>query len=168
MRVYWRVCGLGMKEEVGNGLALAWLKVNFVHSSWSGAVIWICGGNSVDNTGMFFFLLSLHKAIPPPPSTPPGHRLGVHKELGEGTARAGDPRDIQDLTASCSACRAVGTRRNRTRGTFGVLVFAGVCYPKSRVRALLSWDSWTPACLWEVRNGFLVLLCCVHGSSFTC
>ena len=31
----------------------AWDRVNFLHSSWYGAMVWICAENSVDNTGMF-------------------------------------------------------------------------------------------------------------------
>ena len=30
-----------------------WDRVNFLHGSWYGAMFWICGENSVDNTGMF-------------------------------------------------------------------------------------------------------------------
>lgn len=29
-----------------------WNTVNFLHSNWYGAVIWIYAGNTVDNTGM--------------------------------------------------------------------------------------------------------------------
>jgi len=35
-----------------------WGRVNFPHSSWDGAVFWICGENSVDNTAKFQLLLS--------------------------------------------------------------------------------------------------------------
>ena len=30
-----------------------WDRVNFLQSSWYGAMVWICAGNSVDNTEMF-------------------------------------------------------------------------------------------------------------------
>ena len=30
-----------------------WDRVNFLHSSWYGAVFWICDENGVDNSGMF-------------------------------------------------------------------------------------------------------------------
>ena len=43
-----------------------WGRVNFLHSSWYGAVVWICAGNSVDNTGMFSLLLSSAYTEPRP------------------------------------------------------------------------------------------------------
>ena len=33
-------------------------RVNFLHSSWYGAMFWICDQNSIDNTGMFSLLLN--------------------------------------------------------------------------------------------------------------
>ena len=56
-------------------------------------MFWICAENSVDNTGMFSFLLS--SAYTEPRAllllTPPASRLGGHKELGGDTAGTADP-----------------------------------------------------------------------------
>jgi len=57
-------------------------------------MFWICAGNSVDNKGMVYLLLSSAyrvKAFPASHTTPPGSRLGVHKKLGGDKAGTADP-----------------------------------------------------------------------------
>ena len=71
-----------------------WERVNGLHSSWSGALLWICAENSVGNTGMFWLLLSsAHtvRAFSAPQTTPPVCGLGVHKKLGGDTAQTAEP-----------------------------------------------------------------------------
>ena len=58
-------------------------------------LVWVCAENSVDNTGMFWLLLSpalpRAKGFSAPHPTPPARRLGGHKELGGDTAGTADP-----------------------------------------------------------------------------
>lgn len=41
-------------------------EINFLHSSWYGAMVWIRAGNSVDHTGMVLLLLSSAYTQPRP------------------------------------------------------------------------------------------------------
>ena len=80
-----------------------WDRVNFLHSSWYGAMFWICAGNSGDNTRIFVLQwdntvfaiaeqrLDRVKAFAASHTTPPARRLGVHKKLGGDTAGTADP-----------------------------------------------------------------------------
>lgn len=36
----------------------AWHRVNLLHNSWDGVVVWVCVENSVDDTAIFLLLLS--------------------------------------------------------------------------------------------------------------
>ena len=45
-------------SRTGCCAGFGWHRLNFLHSSWYGAMFWICAGNSVDNAGMFLLLLS--------------------------------------------------------------------------------------------------------------
>ena len=58
--------------------AFGWDRVRFLHSSYYGAMVWICAGNSVDNTGMFWLLLSsaYTESRPFLLLTPPHQRAG--------------------------------------------------------------------------------------------
>jgi len=70
-----------------------WGRVNFLHSSWSGALLWVCAANSVGNTGMFLLLLSsAHRvrAFSAPHTAPSVRGQGVHKKLGGDTARTAE------------------------------------------------------------------------------
>ena len=93
-----------------------WDTVNFLHSSWYGAVCWICAENSVDNPGMFSFLLSSAYTEPRPllPLTPPASSWGCTRswegtQLGQLTPT--DQRDIPYHMTSWSAYKAGGRRR---------------------------------------------------------
>ena len=72
-----------------------WDRVNFLHSSEYGAMVWICAENSVDNSGVVLLLLSsastASKAFSASHPTPPVRSLGVHKKLGGDTAGTADP-----------------------------------------------------------------------------
>ena len=72
-----------------------WDAANFLHSSWYGAMFWICAENSVDNTERFLLLLSRVYAETRPFLflTPPASRLGVHKKSGGDTAGRRHSRD---------------------------------------------------------------------------
>lgn len=70
------------------------LGCNFLHSDFFGVLFWICAGNSFDNTGDFFVLLSRFyiKSRPFLPLTHPTSKgQGEHKEIGGGTASTADP-----------------------------------------------------------------------------
>lgn len=43
---------------LGGHTSSGWSRVNFLHISWYGVVFWICGGNSMDNTGILWLSLS--------------------------------------------------------------------------------------------------------------
>ena len=116
-----------------NGLVLAGI-VNFLHSSYYGAMVWICAENSVDNTGMFSLLLSsaYTESRPFLLLTPPHQRVGWGcTRSWEGTQPGQLPpaaqRDIPDHRMSCSAHKAGGRRRKG--GTFRVTAFV---FPSNR------------------------------------
>jgi len=90
-----------------------WDRVNFLHSSQSGAMFWICAEHSVDNTGMFLLLLSSAHTESGPflLLTPPHQRVGWRcRRSWEGTQPVQltptDQRDIPCRMASCSAYKA--------------------------------------------------------------
>lgn len=135
-------------------------KVNFIHSSCFGSVVECWQHRDVfvlADPAQKHSLASLH---------PPGLRLGVHKDLGESTARTVtqiNPRDMHGLAASCSACRAAGT--------FGVLAFVIQSHHNmGQSPAVLGWlntflpvgnEGWIPCfavlCVWL----FLYMLKCL-------
>jgi len=91
-------------------------------------MFWICAANSVDNTGMFQFLLS--RAYTESRVflllTPPHQRAGWGctrdwKGTRPGQLALTDQRDIPCHVASCSTYKAGGRRRNG--GTFRNMVF---------------------------------------------
>lgn len=51
---------LGRKSagNLGGHAGSGWGRVNFLPISWYGVALWICGGNSMDNTGMLWLSLS--------------------------------------------------------------------------------------------------------------
>ena len=109
-----------------------WDRVNFLRSSWYGAMFWICAEDSVGNTGMFSLLLSSAYTEPRPfLLLPPPHQRGgwggirswEGTQLGQLTPT--DQRDIPDHKMSCSAYKAGGRRRKR-----GVVQSDGICLPK--------------------------------------
>jgi len=71
-----------------------WGRLNFLHSSWYGAIFWICAGNSVGNTEMFSLLLSsacIVKVFSASHTTPPARKMEVHTKWGGETAGTADP-----------------------------------------------------------------------------
>ena len=71
-----------------------WDRVNFLHSSWYGAMFWICAENSVDNSGMFSLLLSSAYTASRPflLLTPP------HQRVGWGCTRSWEGTQLGQLT----------------------------------------------------------------------
>lgn len=85
------------KSRVSSLLAacagVGWGRVNFLHSSCSRAVFWICTGNMADNTNDAVAAeQGSHsiKAFSVSHITPPVSWLGMHKKLGGFTARTAD------------------------------------------------------------------------------
>lgn len=90
-------------------------KVNFLYSSWYGAVVLGCDQNGVDNSGVFLLLMSSTYTDPKAAllPTPP-------ERSWEGQMTPADQRNIPHEMVSCSACRAEERRKGRT---FGVMEF---------------------------------------------
>ena len=83
-------------------------------------MVWICAGNSVDNTGMFLLLLTGAYTASRPflLLTPPHQWVGwggtsSWEGTQPGQLTPTDPRHIPDHMTSCSAYRAGGRRRKR-------------------------------------------------------
>ena len=145
-----------------NCASFGWDRVNFLHSNWYGATFWICVGNSVDNTGMFSFLLS--SAYPEPRALlllPPPHQRagwgGTRSWEGTqpGQLTPTDPREIPHHTTSCSACKAGGRRRKGGRSEWWRLSSQ---VPVRRDGALLSWR-WLNTCHGKWGINSLLCLC---------
>ncbi|XP_074989722.1 LOW QUALITY PROTEIN: tubulin alpha-8 chain-like [Calonectris borealis] len=88
-----------------------WGRVKFLHSSWYGAVFWICAGNSVDNTGMFSFLLSRAYTGSRPflLLTPPHQRGGWGGTRSWEGTQPGQltPTDQMDIPYHMTSCSAI-------------------------------------------------------------
>lgn len=105
---------LGISRSAGFG----WGQVNFIHSSWYGAVFWICAENSADNTDCFIVAeqgLNRAKAFSAPHPTPPARRLVYTRALERthlGQLTPTDHRGNADHLFSCSAYK-VGERKRK-------------------------------------------------------
>ena len=142
-----------------------WYRVNFLHSSYCGAMFWICAENSIDNTEMFLLLLSSAyiESRPFLLLTPPHQWAGWRcTRRWEGTQPGqltpADQRDIPYHMASCSAYKAGGKRRRGWHSEWWRL--------SSQVtitcdEALLSWRC--TACQWEI----VFCFACAHSFFFT-
>ena len=123
-----KVHGWDTQMKLVRCAGFGWGRVNFLHSSWYGAMFWICDENSVDNTGMFSLLLSsaYTESRPFLLLKPPHQRVGWGCTRGREGTQPGqltptDQRAIPYHMTSCSAYKAGGRRRKG--GTLGVMVF---------------------------------------------
>lgn len=130
-------------------------KVNFLYSSWYGAVVLGCDQNGVDNSGVFLLLMSSTYTDPKAAllPTPP-------ERSWEGQMTPADQRNIPHEMVSCSACRAEERRKGRT---FGVMEFVFPTHYFLMVRPCF--PGWTAACPWEVLNEFPAFHC-LHAQLF--
>ena len=110
-----------------------WDRVNFLPSSWYGAMFQICAENGADDTGMFSLLLSsaYTESRPFPLLTPPHQRRGwgcgrswEGTQLGQLTPA--DQRDIPYHMMSYAQHIKLGEEEGKWV-TFGVMAF---CLPK--------------------------------------
>jgi len=102
------------------GAGFGWGRVNFLSSSWSGALLWICAEDG--NTGMFWLLLSSAHTESGPflLLTPPCQHVGWWcTRSWEGTQSEQqspcDQRDIPHHTMSSSAIKNWGKKKEARR-----------------------------------------------------
>lgn len=150
---------------VCNCATFDWGRVNFLLSSWYGAMFQICDESSVDNSRDVLVTAQqcLHrgKVFSGPHATSPASRGEEHNKLEGmqlGQLTPTNPREILRRLVSCLAYEAEGRRRMGAKG--GNAWSDGFCLPKSPLLMMgFPGDGWTPACPWKVGNEFHVLLC---------
>ena len=100
-----------------------WGGGNFLHSSWYGAVFWICAETRVGNTGLVELLLSGAYTEPRP------SLLLTRRRAGWGCAGSRDPRCPQGPAMPHGVVLSAPSWRKKKEG--GHVWSGGVCLPKS-------------------------------------
>ena len=143
---------------------LGWDRVNFLHSSWYGAMLWIYAENSVDNSGMFSLLLSSAYAASRPflPLTPHVQWGGWDaQEVGRGHSRDSWSQLTQGIFQTIwGHAQHVKLGKKKEGGTLGAMAFV---FPSPRYAcwspAVLEMDEHLPADGKRWMNSFFCFAC---------